>query len=81
MTFWRLLTCKTIINFFTSSLFFLLDSLDSIADKVTKVEKVYLGNVKVVWTNDQNVAAAPREGAQAAPQLAQAPSPADDLPF
>jgi len=35
----------------------------------------------VVWTNDQNVAAAPREGAQAAPQLAQAPSPADDLPF
>jgi|TARA_R110000822_G_scaffold295190_2_gene417327 hypothetical protein len=50
-------------------------------EREAKVEKVYLGNVKVVWTNDQNVAAAPREGAQAAPQLAQAPSPADDLPF
>ena len=25
-----------------------------------KVAKVYLGNVKVVWTNGDNVAAAPR---------------------
>ena len=46
-------------------------------EREAKVAKVYLGNVKVVWTNDNNVAVAPREG-QAAPAAA---APVDDLPF
>jgi len=50
-------------------------------ERESKAAKVYLGNVKVVWTNGNNVAAAPRNdqaGFQAAPQ----PQPvADDLPF
>ena len=52
-------------------------------ERDAKTEKVYLGNVKVVWTNDNNVAVAPREG-QAAPQPQAAPAaaaPVDDLPF
>tara|TARA_R110002012_G_scaffold4860_1_gene22245 strand:- start:1410 stop:1727 length:318 start_codon:yes stop_codon:yes gene_type:complete len=51
-------------------------------ERDAKTEKVYLGNVKVVWTNDNNVAVAPRQDqpvAQAAPAVAAAP--ADDLPF
>jgi len=49
-------------------------------ERDAKVEKTYLGNVKVVWTNDVNVSPAPKQEpvAQAAP-VAQAP--ADDLPF
>ena len=51
-------------------------------ERDAKVEKVYLGNVKVVWTNGDNVAVAPKEGqaapAQAAPAAA---APVDDLPF
>ena len=31
-------------------------------EREAKVDKVYLGNVKVIWTNGDNVAAAPREG-------------------
>lgn len=45
-----------------------------------KAPKIYLGNVQVVWTNGENVAAAPR---QDQPTNA-APVPAaveDDLPF
>ena len=52
-------------------------------ERDAKTEKVYLGNVKVVWTNDNNVAVAPREG-QAAPPPQAAPAaaaPVDDLPF
>jgi hypothetical protein len=52
-------------------------------ERDAKVEKVYLGNVKVVWTNDNNVGVAPREE-QAAPQAQAAPAaaaPVDDLPF
>ena len=52
-------------------------------ERDAKVEKVYLGNVKVVWTNDNNVGVAPKE-AQAAPQAQAAPAaaaPVDDLPF
>ena len=44
-------------------------------------KKVYLGNVQVVWTNGDNVPAAPRQDgpAQAAPT---APQPVEeDLPF
>jgi hypothetical protein len=50
-------------------------------ERDSKAQKVYLGNVKVVWTNGQNVNAAPRtEGYQpAAPQKAAAPD--FDLPF
>jgi len=48
-------------------------------ERETKTPKTYLGNVKVVWTNGDNVAAAPRtdQPQQAAAQ----PQPVDDLPF
>jgi hypothetical protein len=50
-------------------------------EREAKQNKTYLGNVQVVWTNGDNVAAAPRQDqpAQAAP-VGQ-PAPADDLPF
>ena len=48
-------------------------------ERDAKTEKIYLGNLKVVWTNGDNVDVAPREGAAAPPpQQAQA---VDDLPF
>jgi len=52
-------------------------------ERESKAAKVYLGNVKVVWTNGTNVDAAPREvGGQPQPaQRKTAPAPADDLPF
>ena len=48
-------------------------------ERESKQAKTYLGNVKVVWTNGDNVATAPRDNqpAAAAPALAK---PAD-LPF
>lgn len=51
-------------------------------ERESKAAKVYLGNVKVVWTNGQNVDAAPRQDGQqqAAPVKSFAPEP-DDLPF
>lgn len=52
-------------------------------EREAKSPKTYLGNVKVVWTNGQNVEAAPRmdgSGAGAPPPPPQA-APADDLPF
>jgi len=48
-------------------------------ERDAKEAKVYLGNVQVVWTNGDNVAAAPRDGQQM--QAAPAATPADDLPF
>jgi len=48
-------------------------------EREAKVAKVYLGNVQVVWTNGDNVAAAPRDGQPQ--QAAAVPEPADDLPF
>ena len=48
-------------------------------ERDAKTEKVYLGNVKVVWTNGDNVAAAPRDGQPQ--QAAPAAAPVDDLPF
>ena len=48
-------------------------------EREAKVAKTYLGNVKVVWTNGENVAAAPRE--EQPQQAATAAMPADDLPF
>ena len=44
-----------------------------------KAPKTYLGNVKVVWTNGNNVETAPRDGAPA--QQAPAPKQEEDLPF
>ena len=49
---------------------------------ITKTAKTYLGNVKVVWTNGNNVEPAPRDGAQAAaPPPMQVPDQEVDLPF
>ena len=52
-------------------------------ERESKAAKVYLGNVKVVWTNGQNVDAAPRTDQpqqQARPAQSFVPEP-DDLPF
>ena len=43
-----------------------------------KSPKTYLGNVKVVWSNGNNVNPAPRDGEQAPAQTA---PQQDDLPF
>ena len=49
-------------------------------ERDAKVDKVYLGNVQVVWSNGTNVDAAPRgDGQQQAPAPAAAAH--DDLPF
>ena len=52
-------------------------------ERDAKQDKVYLGNVKVVWTNGNNVVAAPRDGGPATVQQAAPQSVAaeDDLPF
>jgi hypothetical protein len=49
-------------------------------EREAKTAKTYLGNVKVVWTNGDNVSAAPRDGQQAQAPVKQE-EPADDLPF
>jgi hypothetical protein len=51
-------------------------------ERDSKAAKVYLGNVKVVWTNGQNVEAAPRQDGQqqSMPSKMSAEEP-DDLPF
>ena len=49
-------------------------------ERDAKAPKTYLGNVKVVWTNGQNVDRAPMDSNQ--PTVpASAAAPADDLPF
>lgn len=52
-------------------------------ERNAKVAKVYLGNVKVVWTNGDNVAVAPRTDGGQSPgtSYAKVPAPVDDLPF
>tara|TARA_B100001559_G_C16271749_1_gene516390 strand:+ start:51 stop:362 length:312 start_codon:yes stop_codon:yes gene_type:complete len=49
-------------------------------EREAKTEKVFLGNVQVVWTNGDNVNVAPRQDqpTQAAPKQAVVE---DDLPF
>ena len=47
-------------------------------EREAKTAKTYLGNVKVVWTNGNNVEPAPRTDM---PAPAPAAAPADDLPF
>ena len=50
-------------------------------ERDAKVAKVYLGNVKIVWTNGTNVDAAPKEDGQqqSAPRVAVVED--DGLPF
>ena len=48
-------------------------------ERDAKAAKTYLGNVKVVWTDGNNVDTAPRDNNQ--PAAAPAPAPAEDLPF
>ena len=49
-------------------------------EREAKVDKVYLGNVKIVWTNGTNVDVAPREDQpKAAAFVAEVGD--DDLPF
>ena len=48
-------------------------------ERESKQAKTYLGNVKVVWTNGDNVATAPRDNQPAA--AAPAPAKPADLPF
>jgi hypothetical protein len=51
-------------------------------ERDAKAAKVYLGNVKVVWTNGDNVAVAPRtDGGQSQPVPQKAAAPDFDLPF
>ena len=50
-------------------------------ERESKAAKVYLGNVKVVWTDGKNVDAATNQSqTQAKPKQSFAPEP-DDLPF
>ena len=52
-------------------------------ERDAKTAKTYLGNVKVVWTNGENVEPAPRDAVGAPPQPKQAPvsDEVEDLPF
>jgi len=50
-------------------------------ERDAKTEKVYLGNVKVVWTNGDNVDVAPRDAQPAQAAMPPQPQPVDDLPF
>ena len=50
-------------------------------ERDAKAPKTYLGNVKVVWTNGNNVEVAPRDNNNSAPAPAPAAAPEADLPF
>jgi hypothetical protein len=52
-------------------------------ERESKAAKVYLGNVKVSWTNGNNVDVGPRDGQpqQRSGPAKQASAPEDDLPF
>ena len=50
-------------------------------ERDAKEAKTYLGNVKVVWTNGENVEPAPRDAAPAPPKQAPVPDEVEDLPF
>ena len=50
-------------------------------EREAKVAKTYLGNVKVVWTNGDNVNAAPRTDQPQQAQPAKVQEAEDDLPF
>ena len=50
-------------------------------EREAKVAKTYLGNVKVVWTNGDNVNAAPRTDQPQQAQVQPKQEVEDDLPF
>ena len=50
-------------------------------EREAKQAKTYLGNVKVVWTNGDNVDRAPMDSNQPTAQAAPAPVAKEDLPF
>lgn len=50
-------------------------------EREAKVAKVFLGNIKVLWTNGDNVAVAPRTDGVQSQSVQRAPAPVDDLPF
>ena len=52
-------------------------------ERETKTDKIYLGNVQVVWTNGENVNTAPREGEpeKSNVEMLQSIAKEDDLPF
>ena len=50
-------------------------------ERESKAAKTYLGNVKVVWTNGQNVDRAPMDSNQPTAPAASAPVAKEDLPF
>jgi len=50
-------------------------------EREAKQKKTYLGNVQVVWTNGDNVAAAPRQDQPMQGDPVFQAAPADDLPF
>ena len=50
-------------------------------EREAKVAKTYLGNVKVVWTNGDNVNAAPRTDQPQQTQVQPKQEVEDDLPF
>ena len=50
-------------------------------ERESKAAKTYLGNVKVVWTNGQNVDRAPMDSNQPTAPAAPAPVAKEDLPF
>ena len=50
-------------------------------ERDAKTEKVYLGNVKVVWTNGDNVAATAKDSGPASVKQAAVVEADDDLPF
>ncbi len=49
-------------------------------ERDAKAQKQYLGNVKVVWTNGQNVTIAEKQGVQQSIEMQAAPAE-PDLPF
>ena len=50
-------------------------------ERDAKTAKTYLGNVKVVWTNGNNVDVAPRDNSNMPPKPAPAAVDDGDLPF
>ena len=52
-------------------------------EREMKTDKIYLGNVQVVWTNGENVNTAPREGepVKSNVEVLQSIAKEDDLPF
>ena len=50
-------------------------------ERDAKVQKEYLGNVKVVWTNGQNVTTAEKQGVQQSIEAQSVKQEEPDLPF